>query len=111
MLDFAELLDVLGYTPDEYIAVCHRVGDGPFRTAIGSPSNASQYVADMLPRHADVFFGVNPVRGPARSNGGRGTAADVTRLAAMVVDLDAKANGCGSTSADTSRLASCAWTM
>ncbi|MGK2880441.1 MAG: hypothetical protein ACSLE6_06470 [Mycobacterium sp.] len=94
-LDFAELLDVLGSTPDEYIAVCHRVGTGPFHTAIDSPANASHYVG-TLPPEADVFFSVNPVRGPARSNRGRGSAADVTRLAALVVDLDAKANGCGS---------------
>lgn len=90
---FAEVLDVLGYTPGEHVAICHKVGDGPFQCAVGAPANAADYV-DRLPPEADVFFGVNPVRG--LPPGQRGKAEDVTRLAALVVDLDAKPSGCGS---------------
>ncbi len=65
----ALLLDTLGYTDDEFVSLGHQDTDGVFHTAVGSPARASAY-ADALPRTADVFFGVNPVTGPARSNAG-----------------------------------------
>ncbi|HYB36439.1 MAG TPA: hypothetical protein VEF72_12175 [Mycobacterium sp.] len=96
VLDFAGLLETLGFTDSEFVSVCHQVGaGGQFRAAVMRPSTAPGHVSD-LPTEADVWFGVNPVRGPARTDAGRGGAADVTRLAALVADLDVKPSGCGS---------------
>jgi putative DNA primase/helicase len=88
------LLDTLGYTPDEFVSIGHDT-DGQFRTRVGRPTNATTFVA-TLPEGANIFYGVNPVRGPARRNAGRGTAADVTRLAALWADLDVKPGACAS---------------
>jgi hypothetical protein len=93
-LDLSALLDVLGYTTDEFVSIGYKNGSG-LSTAVGQPANAASYVA-KLPDGADVFFGVNPVQGPARTAKGRGTADDVTRLAALYVDLDVKPGGCPS---------------
>ena len=95
-LDFtALLLDTLGFTDDEFVSLGYEDTDGVFHTAVMSPTDAV-VAADKLPRTANVFFGVNPVRGPARKNSGRGKEADITRLAALPVDLDIKSGGCSS---------------
>jgi hypothetical protein len=86
------LLDTLGYTPDEFVSIGHDA-DGQFITAVGQPKNAGRFVS-TLPDRANIFFGVNPVRGPARQAAGRGTAEDVTRLTALWCDLDIKPGGC-----------------
>ena len=88
----ALLLDILGYSADEFVSIGHDA-DGHFRTAVGSPTNAATFVA-KLPDNANIYFGVNPVRGPARRDGGRGRAEDVTRLAALWADLDVKHGSC-----------------
>jgi hypothetical protein len=93
-VEFAELLDVLGYTPDEYVAVCHQVPGGRFETAVGTSAGAPVFV-NGLPTNADVWFGVCPVRGPARTRSGKGKASDVTRLSALFCDLDAYGTGPG----------------
>jgi hypothetical protein len=49
-----------------------------------------------IPDTANVIFGINPIRGPARTKSGRGGEADVTRLAALPVDLDIKPGACAS---------------
>ena len=93
-LDFsALLLGVLGFSGDEYVSICHRSNGGPFRTAVCAPTAAAALV-QTLPEQADIYFGVNPVKGPARRNCGRGKAADVTRLSALIADLDVKSGAC-----------------
>lgn len=95
LLSFAELLTVLGYHDDEFVSVCHKIGkNGTFQSAVMPPGEAEVYVASLPTDEADVWFGVNPVRGPARKNAGRGSKADVTRLAALVADLDVKPGWC-----------------
>jgi hypothetical protein len=89
----ALLLDTLGYAPDEFVSIGHDA-DGQFSTAVGKPANAARFVA-RLPDRANIYFGVNPVTGPARKNAGRGKADDVTRLASLWADLDVKAGACG----------------
>ncbi|RUP03035.1 MAG: DUF3631 domain-containing protein [Mycobacterium sp.] len=86
-LNLPMLLDELGYAEGEFVSICHKVGEGQFTTAVVAPGDAAETVAD-LPAGADMWFGVNPVAGPARSRAGRGTADDVTRLAALIGDLD-----------------------
>ena len=88
LIDFTALLfDTLSYTSSEFVSLAYQEADGVFRTAVGSPARAPAY-ADTLPRTANIFFGVNPVAGPARTASGRGEEADVTRLAALWCDLD-----------------------
>lgn len=90
---FADLLSILGFTDSEYVSVCHQAGAGPFLTDVCSPQDAPGFVA-TLPATANVYFGVCPIQGPARSNSGRGKAANVTRLSALWVDLDVAPGKC-----------------
>jgi hypothetical protein len=95
VVDFtALLLDTLGFTDDEFVSIGHDA-DGQFRTAVGTPAGAGNFVS-ALPDGANVYFGVNPVCGPARQGKGRGTAEDVTRLGALYADLDVKPGACPS---------------
>jgi len=65
------------------------------RTTDCAPRHAAAVVA-QLPASANIFYGVNPTAGPAREGGGRGTEADINRLAALIADLDVKPGGCAS---------------
>jgi hypothetical protein len=94
-VDFAALLRVLGYTGDEFVALLYRDATGQRHTAVAAPTDAIVYV-QRLRADVDVFFGVNPTRGPVRKNAGRGTEADITRLAGLWCDLDVKPGGCPS---------------
>ena len=94
VLTFDALLDLLGYSDDEFVSICHKIGDGgPFTSAVCSSTNAPAKVA-KLPNGANIWFGVNPTSGPARSRRGRGKDEDVTRLSALPADLDVKPGGC-----------------
>ncbi len=94
-LSLTDLLDVLGYTDAEFVSINHKIGpdDETWRSAVVVPSAAADTVK-ALPKGTDVWFGVNPVTGPARSCAGRGTADDVTRLAALICDLDVDTGKC-----------------
>ncbi len=92
-LDFAGLLDVLGYTAGEFVSLGYQKPGGKFRTAVLAPADAVSAVAEASAA-ANMYFGVNPVAGPPRRDAGRGKEADVTRLAALVCDLDVKVGGC-----------------
>ncbi|MBU8819895.1 hypothetical protein KL864_28830 [Mycolicibacterium goodii] len=94
-LDLSALLDLLGYSPDEFMSLSHD-GSGRFATRVMRAAHVGNVMADM-PESANVYFGVNPVTGPARENKGRGTERDVTRLAAFVADLDVKPGACTDT--------------
>ncbi|MCV7259199.1 DNA primase family protein [Mycobacterium shimoidei] len=94
-LDLSALLGALGYSPDEFMSLSHD-GSGRFATRVLRVAHVGKAMADM-PDSANVYFGVNPVTGPARENRGRGTERDVTRLAAFVADLDVKPGACADT--------------
>ena len=96
-LDFtALLLGTLGHAEDEFTSLLYiHPGDGTPHTAVMAPADAVAAAA-QLPDTADVYFGVNPVAGPARTNAGKGREADVTRLAALFCDLDVKPGACPS---------------
>lgn len=87
------LLEVLGHTAGEFTSLLYEDTDGKPHTAVNPPAVAADW-APRLPGTANCYFGVNPVKGPARHNDGRGAEADVTRLAALVCDLDFKPGGC-----------------
>jgi hypothetical protein len=94
VIDFTALLfDTLGYTRDEFVSIGRDDPAGIFHTAVMQPTLAAAYVG-QLPATANVYFGVNPTRGPARQSAGRGKEADVTRLAALWCDLDVKPGAC-----------------
>jgi hypothetical protein len=94
VLEFpALLLDVLGFTEDEFVSLGYQKPGGKFCPAVLEPAAAITAVAEASTA-ANLYFGINPVRGPARTNAGRGTEADVTRLAALPVDLDMKPGAC-----------------
>lgn len=84
---------MLRFSDDEFVSICHKIDGGPFCTAVCAPSQASAAVK-ALPENADIYFGINPVKGPTRRNGGRGKAEDVTRLAVLPADLDVKQGAC-----------------
>jgi hypothetical protein len=88
----ALLLDTLGYQPDEFVSLLYENGAEP-HTAVKAPADAVAAIS-KIPADANVFFGVNPIRGPARKRAGRGNTGDVTRLAALWADLDVKADAC-----------------
>ena len=93
-VDFADVLDVLNFSPDEFVSIGYYIGDGSaFPTAVGTPAGAPSYIAG-LPADANVFYGINPTKGPARRNAGRGTEDKVTRLAALPLDLDIQPDKC-----------------
>jgi hypothetical protein len=95
-LDFtALLLGTLGFTDGEFVSLGYEDAAGVFHTAVMTPPDAGA-VAAKIPATANAYFGVNPIGGPARNNSGRGTEADVTRLAALWADLDLKPGGCPS---------------
>ena len=93
-LDFRTLLlDILGFSSDEYLSIGYHSLDTPFRSTVCSPDLALRTL-DQIPGDADIYFGVSPVQGPARESSGRGVAKDVTRLSALIADLDVKPGGC-----------------
>lgn len=90
-LTFADLLDVLGH--DGFTSVCNRPPGGVFASRVVPSKTAAQVAGELT---GDIWFGVNPVRGPARINAGRGTADQVVRLAAVFADIDIKPGGVAS---------------
>ena len=77
----AELFDnTLQYGDDEHVSITYRDNpDAPVTAAIVAAPDTGRYLREQVPPAADVWFGVNPVAGPARQ-GKNGAADDVTRL-------------------------------
>ncbi|HTX96844.1 MAG TPA: hypothetical protein VME67_19505 [Mycobacterium sp.] len=94
--DFATLLrDVLGFTDDEYASLLYeKPGGRPFSTVL-APADAVTNAAKVSTT-ANLYFGVNPTKGPAREKDGRGKEIDVTRLTALWADIDVKPGACPS---------------
>lgn len=88
-LSFADLLEVLGLTDDDCIAVCHKPVDGVFSTQVVRSGHAAAAVGS-LPARSCVWFTPNPTAGPERCNQGRGREREVTRFLALYADLDVK---------------------
>jgi hypothetical protein len=87
-LDFAGLLDRLCYTDDERVVITY----GKARDVVRAGDAAAHN--DTLP-DTDRWFNVNPTSLPLQCGSSfRGTVAQVTRLAALYLDLDIKEGGC-----------------
>lgn len=84
-LTFSDLLGVLGH--ESFTSVCHKPPGGQFWSDV-VPSYAAP---DYVHPEQDAWFGVNPLTHIPEE--GRGTAADVARLAAVYADLDVKPSG------------------
>lgn len=91
-ITFAELLELLGHT--EHTSLCHKPVGGQFTTLVNTPT-VLPMIVERLP-DSDVWFGINPITGPARTGGKRGSADDVTALACLWADLDVKPGACHS---------------
>jgi AAA domain len=90
-LDFAGLLETLALTAGEYLSINHQPAGGAFQSQIVPFGEDVPARAQALADGNNLWFGINPVRGGIA---GRGTEADVTRLAAVWADLDIKPGGC-----------------
>ena len=88
-LDLDEVLDCLGRSDGEFTAVCHRPIDGQFTSSVVKLIDTSAQV-NSLPENECIWFSVNPTGGPERHNQGRGREREVTRWAALYLDLDVK---------------------
>lgn len=97
-IGFPALLGLLGYTDDnpvEHISICYRINE-TFTADVHSLADGFAMVDLLLEAErdvADVWFGLNPVAGPARS-GERGKATDVLRITSLWADLDIKEGSC-----------------
>jgi P4 family phage/plasmid primase-like protien len=90
--DFAFLLETLRYEDGEHLSLNHQEPGGQFRSAVIAYSGDVESRA--LVDGANCWFGVNPTRPRGEGEKGRGTAEDVTRLAAIWCDLDVKSGAC-----------------
>jgi hypothetical protein len=88
-LSLDEVLDCLGRAEGEFTAVCHRPIDGEFTSSVAKSVDASARVKS-LPEKECIWFAVNPTAGPERHNQGRGREREVTRWAALYLDVDVK---------------------
>jgi hypothetical protein len=88
-LNLDEVLDCLGRAEGEFTAVCHRPIGGTFTSSVVKSLDASAEVKS-LPSKECIWFSVNPTAGPERHNQGRGRERDVTRWAALYLDVDVK---------------------
>lgn len=88
----SDLLGVLGYGSNEFVSIAHKGGrpSDEFTTTVTTPAQADAVLSDLSDQQCDVWFGVNPTSGPERVGAGRGKTGDITRLAALIADLDAK---------------------
>lgn len=89
IVEFADLLQILGHTT--HTSICHQTPGGVFSTQIVTADQAAELAATIT--DANVWFGVNPVTGPPRTNAGRGTADQIEHLTALYADLDVKPDG------------------
>lgn len=88
-LTLADILDTLGRDEGEYTAICHRLVRGTFSSSVVDSASANAAVS-ALPGDGNVWFSLNPAAGPARRCAGRGGEQQVTRLAALYLDVDVK---------------------
>ena len=87
-----DILGILWMDPFEHTAVCQKPVGGIFTSDVVLSTDAAD-TASKLPARADVWFSINPVKGPPRQRAGRGKATDVTRWAALYLDVDVKPGG------------------
>jgi hypothetical protein len=83
-LDLAGLLDILGYQDNEHVSL-NGIKGGRFTARVCTVAEAIEHAPEFTDK--DLWFGVNPI-GLAAGSKRRGRSADVTRLAALIIELD-----------------------
>jgi hypothetical protein len=86
-----QVLDVLSFTDDERLTICHAAPDIEFTLAHVTASTADAEV-DRWRDRANVWFSINAVRVPPGYTG-RGAVKHVTRWTSIYADLDVKEGG------------------
>jgi hypothetical protein len=85
---FQELLERLGRGPDDSLAVCYQSASQSFRVKRTKVQHADIVVEALNDLNANVWFEINPSDAELRSR-----AEDITRLAALWIDIDYKQGG------------------
>lgn len=85
---FQELLERLGRNPDESLAVCYQSATQGFRVKKTKVQHADMVVEALNDLNANVWFEINPSDAELRAR-----AEDITRLAAVWIDIDYKQGG------------------
>jgi P4 family phage/plasmid primase-like protien len=85
---FQELLERLGRSPDDTVTVCYQSATQGFRVKQTKVSLADTVVDALNDLNANVWYEINPAEAD-----GRCKAEDVTRLAAVWIDIDFKDTG------------------
>lgn len=88
LITLHNLLEAIGYDDTETTTLNTQAPGGRFTTRPATLTDLATWEPDP---DRDTWYGVNPVR-PGTT--GRGTATDITRLAAIWVDLDIKPGAC-----------------
>ena len=95
-MNLEEQIALLNPQPGERFSASYKKeGMQKPKSVVLPPELIPSYV-DKLPLDADIWIGINPVDHTKVVTGGRGTSRDVTRLAALPIDLDVKEGGCSS---------------
>jgi len=87
---FTELLERLGRTQDDNVAICYQSSVQRFMAKTIKVSMAESTVAALDSLDNNVWFEINP-----STVNGRATAQDITALAALYIDIDYKDSGAG----------------
>lgn len=85
---FQELLERLGRTEDDALAVCYQSASQGFKVKMTKVKFADMVVDALTELNANVWYEINP-----SSAQGRAKADDITRLAAVWIDIDYKETG------------------
>ncbi len=85
---FQELLERLGRNPDDVVTVCYQSATQGFRVKQTKVALADTIVDALSELNCNVWFEINPAVAD-----GRCKAEDVTRLAAVWIDIDFKESG------------------
>lgn len=85
---FQELLERLGRSEDDALAVCYQSASQSFRVKMSKVKFADTVVEALTDMNANVWFEINPSSADARAR-----AEDITRLAAVWIDIDYKETG------------------
>ena len=88
---FVELLSRLGRSEDDNVTICYQSANQKFAAKTIKVELVDSVVTALDSLSNNVWFEINP--SPIN---GRATASDITRLAAVFIDIDYKDTGAGS---------------
>jgi hypothetical protein len=86
-IPFADLM--LSFSDGEFVSICHQPVGGAFTSSVVKAIDACAQV-QSLPERSCIWFSINAIDGPERHLQGRGRERDVTRWAALYLDIDIK---------------------